>query len=437
MGYGEMSADNGAGSASSRQFVLEKEGELRVEVGTDAPLRLRLLDGTAEVFGAEIPRAKWLTVPALEKIAIFTWKGATIELDGISEVEYVADETPMVSYVNVHAVLDGRRARAKSGNDADSSQGPRVIVVGPTDSGKSSLCRMLLNWACKRSWIPTFVDLDVGQGSTTIPGCIAASPVELPLDAFGGMPTEMPAVYFYGHTRASANVELYKVLMKELAQTLERRFSCLSDHKAAGMVINTMGWVEGLGYELLLQAINTFNADVVLVLGQEKLFSMLKKDVLKSKPTIDIVKLHKSEGVVPRNQKVRQQSQNCKIKEYFYGFINDLSPYTLRENFGNISVFRIGVGNQLPVSIDPIGAEPVSDPTRATAININGDFLHAVLAISYADDPDQILSCNIAGFLYVSEIDFESEKITFLAPCPGELPSRILIIGTLKWSDNQ
>ncbi|GMP29007.1 hypothetical protein CsSME_00004303 [Camellia sinensis var. sinensis] len=34
------------------------------------------------------------------------------------------------------------------------------------------------------------------------------------------------------------------------------------------MVINTMGWIEGVGYELLLHAIDAFNANVVLVLGQ-------------------------------------------------------------------------------------------------------------------------------------------------------------------------
>ena len=78
-------------------------------------------------------------------------------------------------------------------------QGPRVMVVGPTDSGKSSLCTMLLNWACKRSWKPTFVDLDIGHGSISIPGCIAATPVKLPIDAVGRIPLELPLAYFYGH----------------------------------------------------------------------------------------------------------------------------------------------------------------------------------------------------------------------------------------------
>ncbi|KAJ6421712.1 hypothetical protein OIU84_028989 [Salix udensis] len=119
-------------------------------------------------------------------------------MDGTTETDYTADETPMVSYVNVHAVLDGRRNQAKA--SPESSQGPRVIVVGPTDSGKSTLSRMLLSWAAKQGWKPTFVDLDIGQGSITAPGCIAATPIELPIDPVEGISLEMPLVYFYGRT---------------------------------------------------------------------------------------------------------------------------------------------------------------------------------------------------------------------------------------------
>lgn len=48
----------------------------------------------------------------------------------------------------------------------------------------------------------------------------------------------------------SANVELYKVLVKELAQVLEKQFAGNVESRAAGMVINTMGWIEGVGYEV-------------------------------------------------------------------------------------------------------------------------------------------------------------------------------------------
>ncbi|CAN6472579.1 unnamed protein product [Victoria cruziana] len=315
--------DSSIEGSSIRQFKLTKESELRVEVGAHSPIRIRVTSGTAEIFGSELPREKWTSFPPLHKFAIFTWNSATLDVDGTTEVEYVADETHMMVYANVHTILAGRRAHAKEASKIASTdlvsqtvpkelQGPRVIMVGPTDSGKTTLSKMLVNWAAKEGWKPTFVDLDIGQGSITIPGCISATPIEMPIDPVARIPLGMPIVYFLGHVNPSGHANLYKVLVKELAKNIEKQFMENSEARAAGMVINTMGWVEGVGYELLLHAIEAFNTDVVLVLGQERLFSMLK-DVLKTKGNVDVVKLHKSGGVVTRNSKFRQRARNDRI----------------------------------------------------------------------------------------------------------------------------
>ncbi|KAK9067243.1 hypothetical protein SSX86_014569 [Deinandra increscens subsp. villosa] len=331
MAYGGASLGPAAAIGSSsamKQVKLEKESELRIEVSVNNSLRLRLLNGNAEIFGTEMPPENWLIFPPRMKFAIFTWYGATIEMqDNTAETTvYVADETPMISYVNVHAVLEARRNRAKaSAGDADTSQGPRVIVVGPTDSGKSTLSRMLLSWAAKQGWKPTFVDLDIGQGSITLPGCIAATPIEMPIDPVEGIPLEMPLVYFYGHNTPTVNADLYRVLVKELAQILERQFAGNAESRAAGMVINTMGFIDGLGYDLLLHAIDTFQATVVFVMGQVKAFSTISfvnidklcsmlKDALKQKQNVDVVKLQKSGGVVSRNSKFRAIARNQRIR---------------------------------------------------------------------------------------------------------------------------
>ncbi|CAN1153101.1 Protein CLP1 homolog [Linum perenne] len=392
MAYGGGASAMNTGAAAPpavRQVKLEKESELRIEAANEAPLQLRLLNGTAEIFGTELPPEIWLTFPPRLKFAVFTWYGATLELDGATETDYTADETPMVSYVNVHAILDGRRNQAKASFSGDSEpvQGPRVIVVGPTDSGKSTLSRMLVSWAAKQGWKPTYVDLDIGQGAITIPGCIAATPIELPIDPVEGIPLDMPLVYFYGHTTPSQNVELYKTLVKELAEILEKQFTGNAESRSAGMVINTMGWIEGVGYE-------------------EKLFSMLR-DVLRSKPNVDVVKLQKSGGVVSRSPKLRQKSRSYKIREYFYGISNDLSPHSNIANFNDLLVYRIGGGPQAPRSALPIGADPVSNPLRVTTVNIDHDLLHVILAVSYAQEPDQIVSSNVAGFIYVTDIDLQ------------------------------
>lgn len=44
-----------------------------------------------------------------------------------------------------------------------------------------------------------------------MPGCVAATPVEAPINPVDGYPLEMPLVYFYGHSSPSDNPQLYKV----------------------------------------------------------------------------------------------------------------------------------------------------------------------------------------------------------------------------------
>jgi hypothetical protein len=51
----------------------------------------------------------------------------------------------------------------------------------------------------------------------------------------------------------------------------------------------------------------------LICLLQEKLWKMLK-DAVQNKPNINVVKLHKSEGVVPRNSKYRQKTRSSRIK---------------------------------------------------------------------------------------------------------------------------
>ena len=54
-----------------------------------------------------------------------------------------------------------------------------------------------------------------------------------------------PQLFLY--VADSVSPDVYRALMKELAQTLDKQFSGNSESRAAGMIINTMGWVENLG----------------------------------------------------------------------------------------------------------------------------------------------------------------------------------------------
>ena len=93
----------------------------------------------------------------------------------------------MTQYINIHDVLQGQRDACKANamkkaDGEDSTPAPRVMLAGPTDSGKSTICKILTNYAVRCGSSPLFVDLDVGQGSLTVPGCVAACGAEHPVD---------------------------------------------------------------------------------------------------------------------------------------------------------------------------------------------------------------------------------------------------------------
>jgi polyribonucleotide 5'-hydroxyl-kinase len=101
--------------------------------------------------------------------------------------------------------------------------------------------------------------------------------VENPVDIEEvGFPGEPPLVFYYGSCSPSENPSLYKHCVERLAAVLNDRCSKDPAARAAGMIANSMGWVEGLGYDLLLHSINTLDINTILVVGQDRLHSQMK-----------------------------------------------------------------------------------------------------------------------------------------------------------------
>lgn len=140
-----------------QSWRLEKEQELRFEAGK-TPISLKLLKGQAESFGAEIVRDSVYKF-ADANVGVFTWHGCTIEVVGEVSAAYISRETPMRLYVNCHAALEQKRRLAKSSGGT----GPRVLLVGPPDVGKTTIARILANYGARQGSQPLYVDLDVSE----------------------------------------------------------------------------------------------------------------------------------------------------------------------------------------------------------------------------------------------------------------------------------
>lgn len=93
------------------------------------------------------------------KAAVYTWHGCTLEVKGNFSVEYTANETPMTSYLNTHLALEQLRQTAHD----QEAMGPRVMVIGPHDVGKTSLSKILVSYALRQGGSPIYVSLDTTE----------------------------------------------------------------------------------------------------------------------------------------------------------------------------------------------------------------------------------------------------------------------------------
>jgi mRNA cleavage and polyadenylation factor CLP1 P-loop/N-terminal beta-sandwich domain of polyadenylation factor len=101
---------------------------------------------------------------------------------GHPSTEYVSEETPMVAYSNLHIAFEQMRVRAlraihgspASGDEAEITPvPPRVLVLGPENSGKTTVCKILTNYAVRagQDWAPLLINTDPSEVSFRVNCC--------------------------------------------------------------------------------------------------------------------------------------------------------------------------------------------------------------------------------------------------------------------------
>jgi polynucleotide 5'-kinase involved in rRNA processing len=75
----------------------------------------------------------------------------------------------MSAYLNSAHIINNQRTAAR-----DVKPGPVVAVVGPPESGKTSLVKILANYAIRSGWSPLLVETDVRCNMSSMPGTLAA-----------------------------------------------------------------------------------------------------------------------------------------------------------------------------------------------------------------------------------------------------------------------
>ena len=226
--------------SQTQEFSLHPEQELRFEVEANCWVKLVVVgsEGNAELFGTELIRekpyyfhsgqGKLLVFIYKYKVislgfGVFTWAGCKVCLTGRTEAAYISKETPMITYLNVSMAIETLRQQYEKENEDNKGVedyveklGPRVLICGAQDVGKTTLARILLNYGVRLGRRPIYVDLAVDSPAFGIPGSVGALTIERPADPVEGFDTKNPIIYHFGHTLPNGNLLLYETLVKRL-----------------------------------------------------------------------------------------------------------------------------------------------------------------------------------------------------------------------------
>lgn len=163
-------------------------------------------------------------------------------------------------------------------------------------------------------------------------------------------------------------------------------------------------------YPLLRQAVATFDVDLVIVIGLEKLTIEMQR--LLGPGGVKVVQLPKSGGVVDVDDAHRELVHAAQVRNYFYGepaLTGDLSklvgrtvplglqlsPHSFQIGWDTLHVLRVGEGSAAPSSALPLGSSHILSPTRLTRVDPGGPahvvrLLNTVLAIVAITPEDRI-----------------------------------------------
>ncbi|KAL2070533.1 hypothetical protein VTL71DRAFT_13559 [Oculimacula yallundae] len=429
-------------SAAPVVHELQQNSEWRFEVAIGQTIDVKILSGTAEIFGTELALNHIYTFRGI-KASIFTWHGCQIEATGACE-EYTAEETPMTQYANTHFALEKLRDEAKQ----NGRQGPRVLIVGPTDAGKTSLVKLLTAYAIRMGRQPMVINTDSKEGLLSIPGTLTATPFASIIDVEQGwgssptstsnpVPVKLPLCYYYGLPNPEDSAKLYRPIVSRLALAAMGRLHDDPLIKSTGMIIDTPGVIsQGKGgYEIISHIVSEFQVNVILVIGSERLHSEMQRRFVTSKPaaneTITLVKLDKSGGCVDRDDSFMQQVREATLKEYFFGDLKTtLSPHTQQLGFDDVLIYKIREADTmsfLPGDVEE-GEKDVYE--RATP---NSMMHHCMLAVMYAnitDSQDTVRDASVMGFVFVTEVDEKRNRIKVLCPMNTRIVDRPMIWGS-------
>jgi polynucleotide 5'-hydroxyl-kinase GRC3/NOL9 len=139
-----------------------------------------------------------------------------------------------------------------------------ILLLGPTDSGKTTLSTYIINQAIKKGFRPAIIDADIGQGDLAPPSAIGCAVVENQILDL----REVNSKYFrfVGSINPTRNERLISLSVQSLLREMDAKNGDF--HGVDLVVINTDGYVTGDGLHCKIAIANLVQPETIICLGE-------------------------------------------------------------------------------------------------------------------------------------------------------------------------
>jgi polynucleotide 5'-hydroxyl-kinase GRC3/NOL9 len=192
--------------------------------------------------------------------------------------------------------------------DALEKERGMAIILGATDTGKSTLAKFLIFNLCKRGLKVALVDADIGQS-------FLGPPTTIGFSIFKSDPTwelilSPPEIFFVGSTTPEG---CFPIHLKGTKRMADKAHSSGADV----IIVDTTGFILGEGgKELKRRKIDLLSPRFILALqNSNEIESLL--ELYQETPHYKIIRLPLSDQVNPRTVEERRSNRTNKFQEYF------------------------------------------------------------------------------------------------------------------------
>jgi len=190
----------------------------------------------------------------------------------------------------------------------EKEKGVSIIILGATDTGKTTLANFLTLNLCRRGLKVALVDADIGQSSLGPPTTIGLAVFKS--DPDWEVVLSPPEIFFVGSTTPEGHFPLY---LEGIKRMVGKALSYATDL----ILVDTTGFVSGEGgKELKSRKIDLISPRFILALQESDEIEHVL-GLYQENPIYRIFRLPLSEQVRPRSMEERRANRANKFREYF------------------------------------------------------------------------------------------------------------------------